>query len=99
MVELVNGSKGVVVITSSIEDAKQNCVSVFKRIINCVMEAKEDFCHSIKPQFFLFDPSQSADAIEANFPNNVERRRMELVDTWISSSSSDPHAGSNSYEH
>ena len=61
MVELVNGNKGVAVITNSKEDAKQNCVNVFKRIISCVMEAKEDFCHSIKPQFFLFDPSQSAD--------------------------------------
>ena len=177
MVELVNGNKGVLVTTSSKYDAEQNCVSVFRQITSCVMEAKEDFCHSIKPQFFLFDPSQSADylnednlfamsdvrsvlslpphegkvvlshtgerslmreriaffsritlwnslfsldfssvhhylkdvvkemyelfiylglpkssidAIEANFQNNVERRRIELVDTWISSSSLDP---------
>ena len=141
------------------------------------MEAKEDFCHSFQPQFFLFDPSQSADylnedglfamsdvksvlslpshegqvvlsingkrslireriaclskftlwnslfsldvasvnhyleevvkemyglfihlglpktsldTIEANFPNDLDRRRIELVDAWISSSSSDP---------
>ena len=177
MVELVNGNKGVAVITSSKEDAIQNCASVFRRIISCVMEAKADFCQSIRPQFFLFDPSQSTDylnedglfamsdvksvlllpshegkvvvsitgkrslmreriaclcrftlwnslfslnfssvhhylkdvvkemyelfiylglpkssidAIEANFPNNVDRRRIELVDTWMSSSSPDP---------
>ena len=177
MVELVNGNKGVVVLTSSIHNAKQNCIDVFKRVVSCVMEAKEDFCHSFQPQFFLFDPSQSADylnedglfamsdvksvlslpshegqvvlsingkrslireriaclskftlwnslfsldvasvnhyleevvkemygffihlglpktlldTIEANFPNDLDRRRIELVDAWISSSSSDP---------
>ena len=175
MVELVNGNKGVVVITNSEESNKENGISVFRRIISCVMEAKAEFCHSIRPHFFLFDPSQSADylhddnmcsmndvervlassdgkivlsitrkprlkreriaclskftlwnslfsldvasvhhylkdvvnemyvlfihldlpktlldTIEANFPNDLDRRRIELVDTWISSSSSDP---------
>ena len=177
MVELVNGNKGVVVLTSSIHKAKQNCIDVFKRVVSCVMEAKEDFCHSFQPQFFHFDPSQSADylnedglfamsdvesvlslpphegqvvlsvngkrslireriaclskctlwnslfsldvasvnhyledvvkemyglfihlglpktlldTIEANFPNDLDRRRIELVDAWISFSSSDP---------
>ena len=177
MVELVNGNKGVVVLTSSIHKAKQNCIDVFKRVVSCVMEAKEDFCHSFQPQFFLFDPSQFADylnedglfamsdvksvlslpshegqvvlsvngkrslireriaclskftlwnslfsldvapvnhyleevvkeiyglfihlglpktlldTIEANFPNDLDRRRIELVDAWISSSSPDP---------
>ena len=175
MVELVNGNKGVVVITHSEEDMKDNCVSVLHRVISCVMEAKAKFCHSIRPQFFLLSPSQSADylhednlfamsdvervlashegrvvlsvtgraqirreriaclckftlwnslfsldfrsvvhyledvvhdlyklfiylglpksrldTIEANFPNNVDRRRAELVGVWISSSSPDP---------
>ena len=61
MVELVNGNKGVVVITHSEDDAKESCVSVFHRVISCVMEAKTKFCHSIRPQFFLLNPSQSAD--------------------------------------
>ena len=61
MVELVNGNKGVVVITHSEEDMKDSCVSVFHRVISCVMEAKAKFCHSIRPQFFLLNPSQSAD--------------------------------------
>ena len=175
MVELVNGNKGVVVITNSEESNKENGISVFRCIISCVMEAKEEFCHSIRPHFFLFDPSQSVDylhednlcsmddvervlashdgkivlsitrkprlkreriaclsrftlwnslfsldfssvhhylkdvvkemyelfihlglskslldTIEANFPNNVEKRRIELVDEWISSSLPDP---------
>ena len=176
MVELVNGNKGVAVITNGEEDVKENCARVFHRIISCVMEAKAEFCYSIRPQFFLFDPSQSADylhkdslfamsdvervlasndkkvvlsitdgkarlkrekiaclsqftlwnklfrmdfsivhnylkdvvnecyqlfiylgltkscldTIEANHLNNVDRRRAELIDVWISSSSSDP---------
>ena len=175
MVEQVNGNKQVVVITNSEESNKENGISVFRRIISCVMEAKAEFCHSIRPHFFLFDPSQSADylhddslcsmndvervlassdgkivlsitrkprlkreriahlskftlwnslfsldvasvnhylkdvvtemyvlfihlglpktlldTIEANFPNDLDRRRIELIDTWISSSSSDP---------
>ena len=52
MVELVNG-KEVVVTTKSIEDRAQNCTIVFSKIISCVMEAKSEFCHSIKPQFFI----------------------------------------------
>ena len=55
MVELVNGNKEVAVITKSDKDWSENCTTVFSRIISCVMEAKAEFCHSIKPQFFLLD--------------------------------------------
>ena len=60
MVELVNGIKEVVVITKSILDRAQNCTIVFSRIITCVMEAKAEFCHSIKPRFFLLDCSDKS---------------------------------------
>ena len=55
MVELVNGIKEVVVITKSIINREKYCTIVFSRIISCVMEAKAEFCHSIKPRFFLLD--------------------------------------------
>ena len=61
MVELVNGNKGVVVIAKSKEDTKENCVNVLHGITSCVMEAKAEFCQSIRPQLFLLDRSQSAD--------------------------------------
>ena len=61
MVELVNGNKGVVVITNSEESYKESCIDIFCRIISCVMKAKAEFCHSMRPQFFLLDPSQSPD--------------------------------------
>ena len=60
MVELVDGNKRLVVTTKSQEDLVENCISVFNSIISCVMEAKTEFCHSIKPQFFLLDCTDEA---------------------------------------
>ena len=61
MVELVDDKKRIAVITKSEEDQVENCISVFNRIVSCVMEAKAEFCYSIRPQFFLLDPTTSAD--------------------------------------
>ena len=59
-VQLVDGNKRLVVITKGQEDTAENCFSVFNRVISCVMEAKAEFCHSIKPQFFLLDCTDEA---------------------------------------
>ena len=61
MVELVDNKKGIAVVTKSEEDQVENCISVFDKIIICVMEAKAEFCYSIKPQFFFIDPTTSSD--------------------------------------
>ena len=61
MVELVDNKKGIAVVTKSEEDQVENCISIFNRIVSCVMEAKAEFCYSIRPQFFLLDPTTSAD--------------------------------------
>ena len=61
MVELLNGSQGVVVLTNSTSERMEKCINVFNRIISCVMEAKAEFCYSIKPQFFLLDSTTEAD--------------------------------------
>ena len=61
MVELVDDKKGIAVVTKSEEDQVENCISIFNRIVSCVMEAKAEFCYSIRPQFFLLDPTTSAD--------------------------------------
>ena len=61
MVELVDDKKGIAVVTKSEEDQVENCISVFNSIVSCVMEAKSEFCYSIRPQFFLLDPTTSAD--------------------------------------
>ena len=62
-VEMVNDNKGIVVITKSEEDLLENCVSVFNSIVSCVMEAKAEFCYSIRPQFFLTNPITSTDCL------------------------------------
>ncbi len=61
MVELVNGNKGVVVLLKCCMDGLQDCIRVFTKVVSCVVEAKAEFCHSIKPQFFLLDSSAEAD--------------------------------------
>ena len=54
MVELVNSNKCVVVITKSLTpDSLESCIDIFHDIHNSVMKSKEDFCHSIRPRFFL----------------------------------------------
>ena len=75
-VEMVNGNKGIVVITKSEEDLLENCVSVFNSIVSCVMEVKAEFCYSNKPQFFLFDPNTFTDCLledDLFFLTDVER--------------------------
>ena len=61
MVELVDDKKGIVITTRSKVDSLENCVGVFNSIVSCVMEAKAEFCYSIRPQFFLLDPTTSSD--------------------------------------
>ena len=75
-VELVNGSKGVVVITRSTEEKMEDCISVFRKIICCVIESKAEFCAPIRPDFFLLDSTEEADYLtEDNFfaMHEVER--------------------------
>ena len=62
MVELMNGNREVVVTTKSIEDRAQNCSIVFNIITSCVMEAKAEFCHFIKPRFFLLNCTDHEDS-------------------------------------
>ena len=61
MVELVNGNKGVALLMRTMHDRQEMCVDIFYRILMCVMEAQEEFCHSIRPQFFLLDSTDEAD--------------------------------------
>ena len=60
-VELVESNKSVVVATRSFKADTENCVTVFNDIVNCVMEAKTEFCHTTRPEFFLLDSNSEAD--------------------------------------
>ena len=66
MVELINGSTDVVVLTKADEDLTDQCVQVFTNIISCVMEAKAEFCHSIRPEFFLLDSTDESDYLSVD---------------------------------
>ena len=61
MVELVGANREVVVLTKSTKDRAENCATVFNNIVSCVMEAKAEFCHSVRQEFFLLDSTSEAD--------------------------------------
>ena len=75
-VELVNGNKEVVVLIKSIQDNTENCVTIFSQIVSCVMVAKAELVHSIKPKFFLLDSTSGEDYLSDDnlFPMSVVKR-------------------------
>ena len=77
MVELADANKEVVVLTRSTKDGTEDCAAVFNHIISCVMEAKAEFCHSVKLEFFLLDSTSEADYHSAD--NLFSMRDVERV--------------------
>ena len=66
MVELAGVNRKVVVLTRSTIDRAENCAAVFNNIVSCVMEAKAEFCHSVRLEFFLLDSTSEADYLSAD---------------------------------
>jgi len=61
MVEVVKERevhRGVVVVARSEEDYEVECASVFAAVVQKVMEAKTEFCHSITSETYLIDPDE-----------------------------------------
>ena len=61
MVEVVKERevhRGVVVVARSEEDCDVECASVFAAVVQKVMEAKTEFCHSITHETYLIDPDE-----------------------------------------
>ena len=77
MVELVGANREVVVLTNSIKDRAENCAAVFNDIVSCAMEAKAEFCHSVRLEFFLLDSTSKADYHSAD--NLFAMRDVEEV--------------------
>ena len=61
MVELVKANRELVVLTRSTKDTAEECAAVFNSIVSSVMEAKAEFCHSVRLEFFLLDSTSEAD--------------------------------------
>ena len=81
-VELVNGNKEVVVLIKGTQDNNDNCATIFSQIVSCVMVAKAEFCHSIKPKFFLLDSTSGEDYLSDDnlFPMSVVKRALTSFD-------------------
>ncbi len=77
MVELVDTNKGVVVVTKSSENKIHHCVAIFNQIIRCVMEAKDEFCPSIHPRYFLLSSTDPDNYL--NRDNMFDVRRVHDV--------------------
>ena len=77
MVELVGVNMEVVVLTKSTKERAENCAAVFNDIVSCVMEAKAEFCHSVRLEFFLLDSTSEADYHSAD--NLFAMRDVERV--------------------
>ena len=67
----------MVVLTRSTKDRAGNCAAVFNNIVSCVMEAKTEFCHSVKLEFFLLDSTSEVDYHNAD--NQFDMRDVERV--------------------
>ena len=77
MVELAGANREVVLLTRSTKDRAENCAAVFNDIVSCVMEAKAEFCHSVRLEFFLLDSTSEADYHSAD--NLFAMRDVEEV--------------------
>ena len=77
MVELAGANREVVVLTKSTKDRAENRAAVFNDIVSCVMEAKTEFCHSVRLEFFLLDSTSEADYHSAD--NLFAMRDVERV--------------------
>ena len=77
MVELAGANREVVVLTTSTKDRAENCATVFNDTVSCVMEAKAQFCHSVRLEFFLLDSTSEADYHSAD--NLFAMRDVERV--------------------
>ena len=68
IVEIVHDNRGVVIRVNSESDKADVCATVIKDLIQCVLEAKAEFCHTVRPQFFLLNSTSEADYLN---PDNL----------------------------
>ncbi len=77
MVELVDTNRGVVVTTKSDDSSKDNCIHIFKQIIRCVLEVKDEFCPSLDPCYYLLDSTDPDDYLSRD--NLFDMRRVQNI--------------------
>ena len=55
------GNKGLVVVTRSSNDCRAECANTLQKVIQKIVEAKVEFCHSVSPAVYLLDPAKLRD--------------------------------------
>ena len=65
-VETVNNSKGVIVITKSMEEQKFICSEMLFKIIREIQQAKEEFCETVALEQYLMDSDDPASSNNKN---------------------------------
>ena len=68
IVEIVHDNRGVVIRVNSESGKTEVYATVIKELIQCVLEAKAEFCHTVRPQFFLLNSTSEADYLN---PDNL----------------------------
>ena len=66
MVELINTNREVMVLANAEENFQDKCTDIFMAVIGCVMEAKAEFCHCVRPECFLLDSTDEPDCLNAD---------------------------------
>ena len=59
-VEMVNNSKGIVVVTKSEETQKSVCIEMLYKIIREILDAKKEFCDPVTLQHYVIDSDDPA---------------------------------------
>ena len=57
VVEVVNGSKGVIVMVRSKKEFDVDCACLYQNVINEVLKARQHFCHSLAAEAYLIHPN------------------------------------------
>ena len=68
-------NRELVVIARSADDCTVECASTFQKVIQTVIEAKVEFCHSINPSIYLLDPDELK---EQTLPNAQSLQLYDL---------------------
>ena len=68
IVEIVHDNRGVVTRVNSESGKAEVCATVIKELTQRVLEAKAEFCHTVRPQFFLLNSTSEADYLN---PDNL----------------------------
>ena len=75
-IEMVNNSKGIVVVTKSKETQKSICIEMLFKIMREIQETKEEFCDPVTLQHYLMnsdDPASFSDKDKLFAMSEVER--------------------------